>query len=93
MGRGVGNGSGYGKGNGPREAAGERGEAMDAKRDHTRMNFLVDDLQIIHAQDRTKGLRERLLEGDAKVAALLRDHFRLTYWEYQGQRLLPRDDA
>jgi len=27
------------------------------------------------------------------VAALLRDHFRLTYWEYQGQRLLPRDDA
>ncbi len=66
---------------------------MHAKRDHARMNFLVDDLQIIHAQDRTKGLRERLLEGDAKVAALLRDHFRLTYWEYQGQRLLPRDDA
>lgn len=63
---------------------------MDGKRDHARMNFIVDALEIIHAQDRTKGLRDRLLEGDAKAAELLRDHFRLTYWEYRGQKLLPR---
>ena len=66
---------------------------MEGKRDHSRMNFIVDALEIIHAQDRTKGLRDRLLEGDAKVAELLRDHFRLTYWEYRGRKLLPRAEA
>ena len=66
---------------------------MEGKRDHARMNFIVDALEIIHAQDRTKGLRDRLLEGDSKAAELLRDHFRLTYWEYQGQQLLPREEA
>ena len=66
---------------------------MERKRDHARMNFITDALEIIHAQDRTKGLRDRLLEGDAHVAALLRDHFRLTYWEYRGRKLLPREEA
>ncbi len=65
----------------------------EGKRDHTRMNFISDALEIIHAQDRTKGLRDRLLGGDSKAAELLRDHFRLTYWEYQGKKLLPREDA
>lgn len=66
---------------------------MDGKRDHAHMNFIVDDLNMIHAQDRTKSLRDRLLGGDAKVAALLRDHFRLTYWEYEGRQLIPRHDG
>ena len=66
---------------------------MERRQDHARRNFITDALEIIHAQDRTKGLRDRLLEGDAKAAALLRDHFRLTYWEYRGQKILPRDDA
>ncbi len=66
---------------------------MDQNRDHARMNFFTDELLIIHAQDRTKGLRDRLLEGDAKAAALVREHFRITYWEHQGQQLLPRPDA
>ncbi len=66
---------------------------MEVKRDHARMNFTVDDLEIIHAQDRTKNLRDRLLAGDAVAAALLRDHFRLTYWEYRGRELLPREEA
>ena len=66
---------------------------MERKRDHARMNFITDALEIIHAQDRTKSLRDRLLEGDAVAAALLRNHFRLTYWEYRGQELLPREEA
>ena len=65
---------------------------MDRRREHDRMNFITDALEIIHAQDRTKTLRDRLLEGDAEAAALLRDHFRLTYWEYRGQKILPRDN-
>ena len=66
---------------------------MDRKRDHARMNFIVDCLEIIHAQDRTRGLRERVLGGDEKAAALLRQYFHLTYWEYQGRPIVPREGA
>lgn len=60
---------------------------------HPRMNFISDALEVIHAQDRTRCLRDRVLHGDAKAAALLRNHFHLLYWEYQGRKLLPRPDA
>ncbi len=66
---------------------------MEWKRDHARFNFLMEALEIIDAQDRMKSLRDRLLEGDAVAAAPLRDHFRLTYWEHRGRKILPRDDA
>ncbi len=66
---------------------------MEWKRDHARLNVITDALEIIHAQDRTRGLRERLLGGDAVAAALLRDHFQLTYWEHRGRKIFPRDDA
>ena len=64
---------------------------MKRRRNQNRLNFVQDALGIIQAQDRTRELRDRLLRGDAKAAALLRDSFHLTYWEHRGQPLLPRD--
>jgi hypothetical protein len=54
------------------------------------MNFVTDCLEIIHAQDRTRFLRARALEGDTGAAALLREHFHLLYWEYEGRQIIPR---
>ncbi len=64
---------------------------MERRRDHAGMNFIADALEIIHAQDRTRWLRDRVLQGDAKAAALLRKYFHLTYWEYRGQTVLPQE--
>jgi len=66
---------------------------MDQKRDHAHMNFMADCLEIIHAQDRTRSLRERALGGDAEAARLLRDHFHLLYWEHEGRQIVPRETA
>ena len=63
---------------------------MHGKRDHAHMNFVTDCLEIIHAQDRTRFLRARAIEGDTGAAALLREHFHLLYWEYEGRQIIPR---
>jgi len=61
------------------------------RRNHKGLIFIQDALDVIQAEDRTRKLRDRLLQGDAKAAALLRYSFHLAYWEYRGQPLLPRD--
>lgn len=61
------------------------------RRNHYRWSFIPDAMEIIQAQYRTRVLRRRALQGDAKAATVLRDSFHLTYWEYRGQPLLPRD--
>ena len=64
---------------------------MKQRRNHRRLNFIQDAVELIQAGGRTREFRDRLLQGDPRAATLVRKYFHLTYWEYRGQPLLPRD--
>jgi hypothetical protein len=53
--------------------------------------FGAGESQVAQAQGLDLG-GHRLGPG-REAAELLRDHFRLTYWEYQGKEILPREEA